>query len=98
MTREEFFEKKVLTEDECDHVNNAFTKAEDACMDIMLDIRAEIEDVMTKLEVREGCMTLETQNHLLVSKDGRIMVDKVIYLDDIKSVDALMDIFAEVSC
>lgn len=98
MERKEFYEKKVLTDAEYNTINGAFSDAEDVCMNVMLDLRAIIGDIMKTLHDKNGCEELTTENYTIVNRNGVIsIIDELVKpLEEINSVDTLMDIVSEI--
>ena len=103
MERDKFYEKEVLTAEEYNVVSNAFDKAEEAVVDVMDDIREAITGVMEKLWERESSTELVTDSFTIINRFGDItVIDRKedstdeTSIDDISSVDLLMDIVAEI--
>lgn len=103
MDRKEFYKEgnKVLTEEEYNEFSGAFDNAEETCNDILCDLRKAIAKVMEILWVKRSSTELKTKNYTLINRFGDITViegDDVegeTSIDDINSVDKLMDIVAE---
>ena len=107
MDREEFYKEnnKVLTNEEYDVISNAFADAEDACSDILCNLREVIKGVMSKLWEKRSCTELVTRDFTIINRFGDITFrhndDDMsgageISLDDVNSVDKLMDIVASI--
>ena len=106
MDREEFYKEgsKVLTDDEYNVISGAFDDAEETCNDIMSNLREVIKGVMAKLWEKRSCTELTTDRFTIINRFGDITITEhsevidgggEISLDDINSVDKLMDIVAE---
>ena len=105
MDREEFYKEnnKVLTNEEYDVISNAFADAEDACSDILCNLREVVNGVMAKLWEKRSCTELKTKRSFtIINRFGDITiiedddVENEVSLDDIESVDKLMDIVSEI--
>lgn len=107
MDREEFYKEnnKVLTNEEYDVISNAFADAEDACSDILCNLREVIKGVMAKLWEKRSCTELVTRDFTIINRFGDITITEhsavmdgagEISLDDVNSVDKLMDIVSEI--
>ena len=104
MEREEFYKEnnKVLTNEEYDVISNAFADAEDACSDIQCNLREVVNGVMAKLWEKRSCTELKTDRFTIINRFGDITiienddVEDEVSLEDIKSVDTLMDIVSEI--
>lgn len=98
MERKEFYEKKVLTDQEYETINDGFARAEDACNDVMDNLKVIISNVMAKLLEKKGCSELTTANYTIVNRDGVIsVIDELVKpLESINSVDMLMNIVSEI--
>ena len=104
MDREEFYKEnnKVLTNEEYDVISNAFADAEDACSDILCNLREVIKGVMSKLWEKRSCTELVTRDFTIINRFGDITiiedddVENEVSLDDVNSVDKLMDIVSEI--
>lgn len=103
MDRDKFYKEgnKVLTEEEYNEFSGAFDKAEETCNDILCDLREAITKVMEILWKKRSGTELVTKSFTLINRIGDITViegDDVegeTSIDDINSVDKLMDIVAE---
>jgi hypothetical protein len=106
MDRNEFYKEgnKVLTDEEYSVFINAFDDAEDKCNDISSNLREAISGVMAKLWEKRNSTELVTESFTIVNRFGDITItehDEImdgggeISLDDISSIDKLMDILAE---
>jgi hypothetical protein len=102
MDRNEFYKEgnKVLTDEEYSVIVNAFDDAEDKCNDISSNLREAISGVMAKLWEKRNSTELVTESFTIVNRFGDITITEhddggEISLDDINSVDKLMDILAE---
>ena len=102
MDRNEFYKEgnKVLTENEYNEVSGTFEKVENACNDLVCELRATIDDVMQILFVRRNSTELKTRNYTLINRFGDIGVikndDEEVSIDDIDSLDTMLDIVAEI--
>ena len=103
MERDELYKKKVLTDEEYDAVYNAFDNAEEAVAEVMDNIREGITGVMEKLWERESSTELVTDSFTIINRFGDITVinrnedsTDETSIDDISSVDLLMDILSEI--
>jgi hypothetical protein len=105
MDREEFYKEgsKVLTDDEYNVISGAFDDAEETCNDIMSNLREVINGVMAKLWEKRSCTELTTDRFTIINRFGDItVIDRRVdsteetSLDDINSVDKLMDIVASI--
>lgn len=109
MEREELYEKKVLTDQEYEALSNGFASAEDTCNDIMDNLREIIKSFMIKLHEKCGATSLRTFKFTVYNNDGAISVllpwlgsihktneELTHSLEDIKSIDTLMDIVSEI--
>ena len=109
MEREELYKKKVLTDQEYEALSNGFASAEDTCNDIMDNLREIIKSFMVKLHEKCGATSLRTFKFTVYNNDGAISVllpwfspihktneELTHSLEDIKSVDTLMDIVSEI--
>ena len=106
MDREEFYKEgsKVLTDDEYNVISGAFDNAEETCNDIMSNLREVIKGVMAKLWEKRSCTELTTDRFTIINRFGDITFrhnDDMsgageISLDDVNSVDKLMDIVASI--
>jgi hypothetical protein len=103
MDRNEFYKEgnKVLTEKEYNEVSGTFEKVENACNDLVCELRTTIGDVMQILFVRRNSTELKTRNYTLINRFGDIGVIKngdgeEISIDDINSLDTMLDIVAEI--
>ena len=108
MDREEFYKEgsKVLTDDEYNVISGAFDDAEETCNDIMSNLREVIKGVMAKLWEKRSCTELVTRDFTInINRFGDITFrhndDDMsgageISLDDVNSVDKLMDIVASI--
>jgi hypothetical protein len=103
MDRNEFYKdgNKVLTEKEYNVVNGTFEKVENACNDLVCELRTTIGDVMEILFAKRSSTELKTKNYTLINRFGDIGVIKngdgeEISIDDINSLDTMLDIVAEI--
>jgi len=109
MDREEFYKEgsKVLTDDEYNVISGAFDDTEETCNDIMSNLREVIKGVMAKLWEKRSCTELTTDRFTIINRFGDITFrhndddDDMsgageISLDDVNSVDKLMDIVASI--
>lgn len=103
MERNKFYESKVLTDEEYKAVSGAFESAEDTLSDVMDNLREAITGVMTKLYEKKSSTELVTESFTIVNRIGDItVIDRgvdttdEISIDDISSVDLLMDIVSEI--
>ena len=106
MDRDKFYKEgnKVLTEEEYNEFSGAFDNAEETCNDILCDLREAITKVMEILWKKRSGTELVTKSFTLINRFGDITITEhsevidgggEISLDDINSVDKLMDIVAE---
>ena len=102
MRREDFFEKKVLTDSEYNVVAGCFEDAENQCNDLMDNIRSAIEGVMTKMYEKTSGTEYVTDRFTIINRIGDITIidrdvdaEEETSLDDIESVDLLMDILSQ---
>jgi len=103
MDRNEFYKEgnKVLTEKEYNEVSGTFEKVENACNDLVCELRDAINDVMQILFAKRSSTELKTKNYTLINRFGDIGVikngdDEEISIDDINSLDTMLDIVAEI--
>jgi hypothetical protein len=104
MDREEFYKEgsKVLTDDEYNVISGAFDDAEETCNDIMSNLREVVNGVMAKLWEKRSCTELKLLQFTIINRFGDITiiedddVENEVSLDDIESVDKLMDIISEI--
>ena len=104
MDRNEFYKEgnKVLTEEEYNELSGTFDNTEETCNDILCDLREAITKVMDILYNKRNSTELVTKSFTLINRIGDITViegDDVegeTSLDDIESVDKLMDIVSEI--
>lgn len=103
MTREEFF-KSVLTEAEYASIGKAFDGFENRENDLVVEVRSEIEGIMETLYKKNSSTEFVGKNFTLINRQGEIGVIEhsdimedggEISLDDIVSLDKLMDILSE---
>jgi len=106
MDRNEFYKEgnKVLTEEEYNELSGTFDNAEETCNDILCDLRKAIVNVMDILYNKRNSTELVTKSFTLINRIGDITITEhsevidgagEISLDDINSVEKLMDIVAE---
>ena len=107
MDRNEFYKEgnKVLTEKEYNEVSGTFEKVENACNDLVCELREAITNVMEILWKKRSGTELITKSFTLINRFGDITITEhsevidgggEISLDDINSIDKLMDIVAEI--
>lgn len=103
MERNKFYESKVLTDEEYKAVSGAFESAEETCSAVIDNLREAITGVMTKLYEKKCSTELVTESFTIINRIGDItVIDRVvdttdeISIDDISSVDLLMDIVSEI--
>ena len=112
MDRQEFYKEgnKVLTDAEYKVIYGAFEDAEQTCDDVSANLREAITGVMQKLWEKRSATELVTEHFILKSKPNQYiwLIDEVRViepqvdsteetpLDDIESVDKLMDIVNEI--
>ena len=107
MDREEFYKdgNKVLTDDEYGVISGMFDDAENTCSDLMDNLCEAVKGVMAKLWEKRSCTELVTKSFTIINRFGDITFRHndedlsgagEISLDDVKSVDKLMDIVAEI--
>lgn len=103
MTREKFF-KSVLTDAEYASIGKAFDGFEERANDLVCEIRDEIEKIMERLYAVKNSTEFVGNNFTLINRQGEIGVIEhsdvmegggEISLDDIVSLDKLMDILSE---
>ena len=103
MDRDKFYKEgnKVLTEEEYNELSGTFDNAEETCNDILCDLREAITKVMEILWKKRSGTELVTKSFTLINRIGDITViegDDVegeTSIDDINSVEKLMDIISE---
>lgn len=102
MRREEFFSRGVLGENESNVVGGCFDDAENQLNDIMANIREAITGVMTKMYEKCSSTEFVSDRFTIINRFGDItIIDREIdsedetSLDDIESVDLLMDILSQ---
>ena len=91
----------MLTEKEYNEVSGTFEKVENACNDLVCELRDAINDVMQILFAKRSSTELKTKNYTLINRFGDIGVikngdDEEISIDDINSLDTMLDIVAEI--
>ena len=104
MDRKEFYKEgnKVLTDAEYGVISRAFDDAEQTCDDVNANLREAITGVMKKLWEKRSSTELVTEHFTIINRFGDITViegDDVegeTSIDDIESVDKLMDIVSEI--
>lgn len=102
MTRNDFF-KDVLTKGEYATISNAFDEFEERANDLVVEVREKIEGIMETLYKKKSCTEFVGKNFTLINRIGEIGViehsniedGEEISIDDINSVDKLMDILSE---
>ena len=103
MTREKFF-KSVLSDAEYASIGKAFDGFEERANDLVSEIRDEIEKIMERLYAVKNSTEFVGNNFTLINRQGEIGVIEhsdvmegggEISLDDIVSLDKLMDILSE---
>jgi tetrahydromethanopterin S-methyltransferase subunit G len=103
MTREKFF-KSVLTDAEYTSIGKAFDGFEERANDLVSEIRDEIEKIMERLYAVKNSTEFVGNNFTLINRQGEIGVIEhsdvmegggEISLDNIVSLDKLMDILSE---
>ena len=97
MTRDDFF-KNVLSNGEYDLISNAFDAFEERANDLIVEVREKIEGVMNTLYEKKSSTEFVGNNVTLINRIGEICViedDEEVSLDDIESLDKLMDILSE---
>ena len=106
MDRNEFYKEgnKVLTEEEYNELSGTFDNAEETCNDLVSDLRDAIINVMDILYNKRSSTELVTESFTLINRIGDITITEhsevidgggEISLDDINSVEKLMDIISE---
>lgn len=106
MDRNEFYKEgnKVLTEEEYNELSGTFDNAEETCNDLVSDLRDAIINVMDILYNKRNSTELVTKSFTLINRIGDITITEhsevidgggEISLDDINSVEKLMDIISE---
>ena len=112
MNREEFYNEgnKVLTDAEYNVIYGIFEDAEETCDSVSANLREAITGVMAKLYQKTSATELATEHFILKSKPNQYiwLIDEVRVieprvdsteetpLDDIESLDKLMDIVNEI--
>jgi hypothetical protein len=103
MDRNEFYKEgnKVLTDNEYNEVSGTFEKVENACDDLVGELRTTIGKVMEILFAKRSSTELKTKNYTLINRFGDIGVikngdDEEVSIDDINSLDTMLDIVAEI--
>lgn len=103
MTRNDFF-KDVLTKGEYATISKAFDGFEERANDLVVEVREKIEGIMETLYKKKSCTEFVGNNFTLINRIGEIGVTEhsdimedggEISLDDINSVDKLVDILCE---
>lgn len=99
MTRNDFF-KDVLTKGEYATISKAFDEFEERANDLISEVRAQIEGIMETLYKKKTSTEFVGKNFTLINRIGEIGViehsnGEEISLDDIVSLDKLMDILSE---
>ena len=102
MTRNDFF-KDVLTKGEYATISKAFDGFEERANDLVIEVRAQIEGIMETLYKKKSCTEFVGNYFTLINRIGEICViehsniedGEEISLDDIESLDKLMDILVE---
>ena len=106
MDRNEFYKEgnKVLTEEEYNELSGTFDNAEETCNDLVSDLRDAIINVMEILWKKRSGTELITKSFTLINRFGDITITEhsevidgggEISLDDINSVEKLMNIISE---
>ena len=103
MKRDELYEKKVLTDEEYGTIVDAYDSAEETLSSVTDNLREAITGVMKKLYEKKSSTELVTDSFTIINRFGDItIIDRdvdstdEISIDDINSVDLLMDIVAEI--
>ena len=112
MDRQEFYKEgsKVLTDAEYKVIYGIFEDAEETCDSVSANLREAITGVMAKLYQKTSATELVTEHFILKSKPNQYiwLIDEVRViepqvdsteetpLDDIESLDKLMDIVNEI--
>jgi hypothetical protein len=103
MKRDELYEKKVLTDEEYGTIVGAYDSAEETLSNVTDNLREAITGVMNKLYEKKSSTELVTDSFTIINRFGDItIIDRdedstdEISIDDINSVDLLMDIVAEI--
>ena len=103
MERDELYEKKVLTDEEYGTIINAYDSAEETINDVMGNLREAITGVMYKLYEKKNSTELVTDSFTVINRFGDItIIDRnedftdEISIDDIGSVNLMMDIVSEI--
>jgi hypothetical protein len=103
MTRDDFF-KDVLTKGEYATISNAFDAFEERTKDLVVEVREKIEGVMDTLYKKNSSTEFVGNYFTLINRIGEIGVIEhsdimegggEISLDNIVSLDKLMDILSE---
>jgi hypothetical protein len=100
MTREEFF-KSVLTDAEYASIGKAFDGFEERANDLVVEVRSEIEGIMETLYKKNSSTEFVGKYFTHINRQGEIGIIEhredsgEISLDDIVSLDKLMDILSE---
>jgi hypothetical protein len=105
MDRQEFYKEgsKVLTDAEYKVIYGAFEDAEETCNNVSANLREAITGVMAKLLEKRGSRELTTEHFIITNRNNvvRVIEPRVdsteeTPLDDIESLDKLMDIVNEI--
>lgn len=103
MKRDELYERKVLTDEEYGTIVGAYDSAEETLSNVTDNLREAITGVMKKLYEKKSSTELVTDSFTIINRFGDItIIDRdedstdEISIDDINSVDLLMDIVAEI--
>lgn len=103
MKRDELYEKKVLTDEEYGTIVDAYDSAEETLSSVTDNLREAITGVMKKLYEKKSSTELVTDSFTIINRFGDITIidrdvdsTEEISIDDINSVDLLMDIVAEI--
>jgi hypothetical protein len=103
MKRDELYEKKVLTDEEYGTIVGAYDSAEETINDVMGNLREAITGIMSKLYEKKNSTELVTDSFTVINRFGDItIIDRnedstdEISIDDIGSVNLMMDIVSEI--
>ena len=103
MKRDELYERKVLTDEEYGTIVGAYDSAEETLSSVTDNLREAITGVMKKLYEKKSSTELVTDSFTIINRFGDITIidrdvdsTEEISIDDINSVDLLMDIVAEI--
>jgi hypothetical protein len=103
MTRDDFFKDK-LSKGEYASISKSFDGFKNRAIDLVVEVRSEIEGIMETLYKKNNSTEFVGKNFTLINRQGEIGIIEhsdimedggEISLDDIASLDKLMDILTE---